>query len=207
MALCHPKVSKVVSGWFPPQKHKEGNPMNNLMKSLSVFGAIFAAAVTTTQGVTLTVDEFGGGGLPSGPVLDPISGTVTLAYTLPFAGTTGDVVLTEPATQNQSSDILRFDGAGHLFFFSDADPADAPADVGVPVPFGGNITILAETGPEGGPNGLLGYTPTPGMPGFDPSAPTYNFISDPVPEPSTWAMVATGAASLIVFRRRSCKTG
>jgi hypothetical protein len=62
-----------------------------------------------------------------------------------------------------------------------------------------------EVGPEGN-NGAV-YTPTAGQPGFDPSEPTYHFISDGsavVPEPASIAILGAGFVGIafIVWRRR-----
>jgi hypothetical protein len=119
----------------------------------------------------------------------------------------GDVILTEPG--GQFSDVIRFVG-NTLYFYSDRTVDDPPdpfnfADtLGLPV---GNITgpkILAETGPEAGPNGYWGYVPSVVPPGtYDPGytfnppitgigQPIYNFISDvaPIPEPTTTTLAS-----------------
>src|SRR5213079_1324966 len=94
-------------------------------------------AITTTAfgqaGPLITVDELGNGNfngqpLPSFQSPDPFSGIVTLTYRLPFPGVPGDVQLFEPnaAGTNILSDIIRFDGNGNLYFFSEIEPTDVP---------------------------------------------------------------------------------
>ncbi len=105
---------------------------------------------------TLTFDEAGIGTvfdgvtttpLPSSTAFDPVSGFVTLAYTLPFVPVPGDVIVTEPPLGG-NSDLLRFSTAlpGTLFVFS--DPAEVAgtgdlADVGIP-PFITPFVIVPE---------------------------------------------------------------
>jgi len=183
---------------------------------LAVAGFISVTAGTAFGQDQITVDEFGKGvssvfgGLPAGPALDPLSGMVTLTYQLPFAGTAGDVWLVEtPGGTPGTNELLRFDGAGRLFFFSLAeDPDDtAPADVPVMPPFlfGNNMRVFLETGPEGN-NGLFGYLPNPGDPGFDIDStgltPKYDFISDlAVPEPASAALMGFGLLTCVMIRR------
>jgi len=138
--------------------------------------------------------------------VDPVSGMSTLWYSVggpPVLA--GDVVLIEPQT-SQISDLIRFDGQGGLYFFSDLEPGELnpdPADVPqLPAPI--NPVVLNEVGPEGN-NGAF-YLPGPGMPGFDPTGVLpglqYQFISD-VPEPSSMALLITGAGLLALKLVRS----
>ena len=171
--------------------------MKNLLKILVLAGGI--GLTTTAFSQIITVDEFGSGTfgtntLTSGTGVDPFSGLATLVYTLPFAGVRGDVVLDE--VPGQHADLLRFDGNFNLFFFSDANaanPPDAPADfVGAFPTFLPVTLFFTETGPEAGPNGLFGYNPGINDPGYNTTGPTYNFYSDPVPEPGSLALLASG---------------
>src|SRR6266436_9765264 len=148
------------------------------VKILAIFGITSAVAVTAAFGQAqplITVDELGNGNfngqpLPSFQSPDPFSGIVTLTYRLPFPGVPGDVQLFEPnaAGTNQLSDIIRFDGNGNLFFFSELEPTDVPpfdpADVNqFPPPVPGLQTVaLLENGPEGN-NGAM-YNPAGGGP-------------------------------------------
>jgi PEP-CTERM motif len=180
--------------------------MKKHIKTITVIGFAAAIAATTalsqTNVYTITVDEFGKGTangtpLPSGMAVDPFSGMATLSYTLPTPGIPGDVLMLEQPSTGLASDLIRFDGQSHLFFFSDfstSDPPDSPADVGLPPNRLPNLLVFPETGPEGGLNGLFGYQPTPNEPGGDPTGATtsvYNFISD-VPEPGSSLLLAFG---------------
>ena len=185
-----------------------------------IVAAGFTAAIAATTAFSqptniITVDEFGVGtynGTPLGwqtTLADPFSGMLTLSYNLPFPGVRGDVVLDEPPVPpSQHSDVLRFDGNGHLFFFSDwdlTDPPDSPADKGLPSSYITPTVFYTETGPEAGPNGLFGYVALGNNPGADtsptPIANLYNFISD-VPEPGILPLLACGLGILGFVQRR-----
>ena len=185
--------------------------MKQYIKVILAVGFTAAIAATTALSQPLiSVDEFGVGTFNASPlgwqtnVAEPFSGMTTLSYNLPFPGVRGDVVLMEP-NSGVVSDLIRFDGNGHLFFFSDAspgDPADSLADVGLP---GFNaaapVLFLNETGPEAGPNGFWGYNPTGGLPGDNTAGAIYNFISD-VPEPGALPLLACGLGILGFVQRR-----
>jgi hypothetical protein len=192
--------------------------MKKSIKVLAVFGFTSAIALTTALGQggpLITVDELGNGNfngqpLPSFQSADPFSGIVTLTYRLPFPGTPGDVQLFEPNTAgtNQLSDVIRFDGQGNLYFFSEREPTDVPpfdpADVQQlpgPVPGIQSVAFL-EVGPEGN-NGLF-YNPAGGLPGDNSAGATYHFISD-IPEPSVSALAMLGGAVLILLQRRKAR--
>src|SRR5580765_6485359 len=110
--------------------------MKSFNSIAKVLGAVsFISAITTTTALAqplITVDELGNGTfngtiLPSFQSPDPFSGIVTLTYRLPFPGVPGDVLLFEPGPQtNVLSDVLRFDGNGNLYFFSEREPTDVP---------------------------------------------------------------------------------
>src|SRR6476661_3141888 len=108
--------------------------INSFTKILSLFALISTLAASTIFAQPLiTVDELGKGFfngtvLPSGLKPDPFSGIVTLAYQLPFPGVPGDVQLFEPGTPIPSppSDLIRFDGQGFLYFFSEREATDTP---------------------------------------------------------------------------------
>jgi hypothetical protein len=187
--------------------------MNQLTKVLLALAVTSVIEVVTASAQPLvTVDELGKGTfsgtpLPSGLKADPFSGIVTLAYQLPFPGVPGDVQLLEPGpTPAPLSDIIRFDGKGFLYFFSERETTDVPpfdpADVGqFPPPLAGLQTIvLFESGPEGN-NGAF-YSPAGGLPGDNSVGATYHFISDIVPEPTTLALAGFAAGVLTLRRRR-----
>ena len=196
------------------------------MKTLSNTGLVLvfaiALAVTTASGqpypgATWTFDEQGLG-LLSSPTLggyvigtvqvEPLSGIATLYYNWGTPTVPGDVVLLEPVAPGTNiSDIIRFDGRGGLYFFSDREPGDPnpdPADVfQFPALIGTYVENVFETGPEG--NNFAHYTPLPGTPGYDISGifpgVAYVFISD-IPEPGCLWLTGVGSGLLLVLRRR-----
>jgi hypothetical protein len=182
------------------QKNKDRNRMKNLNHTL--LAAVFTATITATTAYSqpvITVDEFGNGNisgtpLPSSLALDPFSGMTTLAYTLPFQGLRGDVILSDVA--GTVSDIFRFDGNFTMYVYSDTNPEPnpSPADVGFPAALEPNTFFATETGPEPGLNGLFNYNPGFTGPGANSAGVTYNLISDPasVPEPGSLALLAGG---------------
>ena len=134
---------------------------------------------------------------------EPNSGITTLEYTLPFAGVAGDLLLTEPGS-SAISDVLRFDGNFHVFFFSDLDPGQSQlADVGLPpLPYLTPNVTLSESGTEGVLTYVY-YTPTSTEPGFKSAAPgtTYYIVSD-VPEPSVMILGGLGGGMLLLLKSR-----
>jgi hypothetical protein len=186
--------------------------INPLVKVLTIIG--IASAITGSSILAqplITVDELGNGTfngtvLASGLKPDPFSGIVTLAYQLPFPGVPGDVLLFEPGPQtNTLSDIIRFDGNGFLYFFSEREPTDVPpfdpADVQqFPSPIAALQSVsLLEVGPEGN-NGAF-YNATGGLPGDNTAGATYHFISD-VPEPGSAMLAVLGGGLLLALRAR-----
>ena len=152
-------------------------------------------------------DEFGNGAFGPGVLApDPGPGGLpsVMTYHLPFAGVPGDVLLHDAdVAGNPFLDVLRFNGNGTLLFYSDnVDGADSPADTpSPPSALYPNQVNLQEVGPEGN-NGVF-YTPGPNDPGFDPSQPTYHFISDGVvPEPGVATLLICGASLLAITRRK-----
>jgi len=174
--------------------------------------AVLLGATVTSRGVSITVDENGGGSI-SGSVVS-VLGHDVLVYPLPGLVVPGDVVLTEPTrtTVAASSDLIRFadlpavtgtPARGVLLFYSDRASAGERADladVGVPDDRLPNLKTFEETGlfgqpySDAGPNGLV-YTPGANDPGFlvaadrtltTPSV-TYTIVSDvaPVPLPAS----------------------
>jgi hypothetical protein len=189
--------------------------MKTSIKILSILCCACALTASSAFAQIYTIDEFGnssGPGVSPGVMqLDPSGGlpVPVLVYNLTFPVTIGDVVLTEPGQPSTGpySDVVRFwqptaNGPGQIIFYSDVsatDPADAPADTGVPTALiiaHPNPVFINEVGPEGN-NGAI-YSPLPGDPGSisGVTAVQYNIISD-VPEPNAVALTIVGAGLLL----------
>jgi len=194
--------------------------MKRLLQALLLVGAAITLGSSNAKADpstnTVIVDEFGGGryqslgGYPALAVvtnLDTTGGLLNwpvLTYTLPFLGTAGDVLMHEPLQPGSPVlDVLRFDGQGHLIFYSDnLDGFDAPADTpGMPDPLQTNTFDITELGNATFAYG--NYVPTADQPGWDASAPGYTFISEGVvPEPQISALLVTGLGVLGWARKR-----
>jgi hypothetical protein len=173
--------------------------------------------------VTLTFDENSNGwitstggspqALPCSEITDPGPGGLNNALfysTLNPPGlVAGDVLIMEPSSTIQLSDLLRFDPntlGGGVFVYSDIEAGVPPdlADIGFPTSYNTNILTINEIGPELGWNGVS-YTPTAGQPGFVAGASgpvTYNFTSDDVPEPATGLLLLAPLAAFVLCRRK-----
>jgi len=194
--------------------------MKKIAQMVLVVGFASAIAVATAlgqpvPGATWTFDELGSGLFNSPSVagystgfrsVEPFSGINILTYNLGYPGTIGDVFLIESVAGGTNySDLIRFDGQGHLYFFSDLEPGEVPSNwsdvLQLPPPLPGYAPNLIENGPEG--NNFATWKPLPGEAGSDPIVPgiTYVFISD-VPEPTTVTLAAAGTAALLALRRR-----
>jgi len=195
-------------------------------KTLFALGCVCViTAGSSSAQLIYTFDEFGNSSGPSSapPISagvmqpDPSGGLTVpvLVYTVPLPLITGDVVLTEPGQPipGPFSDVVRFwNPTGinmtQIIFYSDfsaTDPADAPADTGLPSQLISPV-FINEVGPEGN-NGAL-YTPPAGGPGSFPGALVqYNIISD-VPEPNILALVilASGLSLFLLKRRNTAGT-
>jgi hypothetical protein len=186
-------------------------PTRKILIALTGIVAAFATSVSA-QINTISVDENGtflinGAAAPPGVLaVEPISGILTLSYTLPFVANPGDVQLfatNEPPTAGQFSDLLRFNG-NHLYFFSLKDDTSPPdlADVPALPPAIAPNMVIAEIGPEG--NNSATWAPGPGGIGGTSTSPNlvYTFISDVVPEPSPWMLTVLSGGVLLVMRWR-----
>lgn len=205
--------------------------MKHSTKTLFAISCAFAVSASRlfaqSGPPTFTFDEFGNITGPGGIVLskgtpgpDPSGGVSpqpVLIYTLPFSVVTGDVLftnVTEPTGQSVLSDVVRFwnptgGNASEMIVYSDVsanDPADAPADTGLPANFLSNNYVTGESGPEGKNGGT--WTPVAGQAGYAGSTFTYDLISDgTVPEPGTMTLAALGGALLLLTLKRRQSAG
>ena len=187
------------------------------------FFCVFAlvASVGPASAVIITVDENGNGTLDLGLGPFPLPGVLlpdptpegltvpVLTYVLPFPVVFGDLVLLEPGSTNEYSDVIRFFNTSLIFYsdISTSDPPDALADTGLPINIR-PVIFIPEIGPEGD-NGVTYVAPS-GTPGslLSGEPVTYVIVSDSptVPEPATiliWSLLgATWAGGLAVVRRR-----
>jgi hypothetical protein len=130
--------------------------------------------------------------------VEPLSGITGLYYNLGVPSQQGDLLMLEP-TAFETNDMLRFDGHGGVYFFSDLEPNESNPDLAdvpqIPLVIQGNSAVIMEVGPEGN-NGAL-WTPPPGFAGDDTSGLypgiQYNIISD-IPEPASVSLLLAGAA-------------
>ena len=206
-------------------RNQTNNKEVNMKRSLKTMFAITCVNVITTVPLlaqfqyVFTFDEFGNGNFNGTPVqgvlsADPSGGITSspvLVYTLPIGLFDGDLLLTEPgAPGNTYSDVVRFwnptsSTTSQVIFYSDfssTDPADAPADVGLPNQLF-NPVVINEIGPEGN-NGAV-YSPPQNTPGFDYAGAViqYNIVSDGVvPEPSTMALAGLGGGLFLLWLKR-----
>jgi hypothetical protein len=198
--------------------------MKTSIKILSALGCAYVIATSSLFAQVYTFDEFGnssGPGISPGVMqLDPSGGLPgpVLVYNLAFPVVPGDVVLMEPGqpAPGPYSDVVRFwdptgNGPSQIIFYSDVsttDPADAPADTGLPAQLLLTPTspvFINEIGPEGN-NGAI-YTPG-GLQGTIPGTVglQYNIISD-IPEPGTMALITLGSGLLLFLLKRRSTTG
>ena len=202
--------------------------MQRALKTICVFGLVSACAAATTFAQLppgdydlYTFDEAGFGSfrvagtgplpnfiayLPGTVAQDPFSGLFTLRYNVPATMSAGDLLIFDNGPQYALSDIIRFDGQGHLFFFSQLEPGETPtlADVAqLPSPLAGfNDVGLLETQLPFGGNGVT-YVPVPArqQPGSDTVATQFEIISN-VPEPAPAFLLLLGAGLFLIYQPR-----
>ena len=187
--------------------------MKTIKKTFGIAACVGILAVSATSvfgqvGQVIYIDENGTAFItasqpfPYTMALEPDSGITTLEYTLPFAGVAGDLLLQEPSS-SQISDVLRFDGNFHVYFFSDTGLGQTLlADVGLPPTYLTPQVTIAELGTEGVSTYAF-YIPTSGEPGYKSAAPgtTYYILSD-VPEPSVMMLGSLGCGLLLLLNSR-----
>jgi len=179
-------------------------------------GMLLFCSIGSISATTITLDENGHGTNGTTPLAFNPSGTnpvvpfqtPVLVYTLPFTGVAGNVLLIEPES-GIPGDVLQFNGDGTVIFYSKIDSDSALAERFSPpiFPFPVHNSVSLTESVSAGTDGAF-YTPTPGQPGYDSSAPTYHFISDiitAVPEPGSISLLALGGAALLLgaLKRRT----
>jgi hypothetical protein len=202
--------------------------MNRTTRLFALLGLTFACAAATTFGQITngdyglyTLDESGNGffqvagtgpiplfilSLPGTVAQDPFSGLSTLRYNVPATTSAGDLLIYDDAAQTSLSDIIRFDGQGHLFFFSKLQPGETPqlADIAqLPAPLTQFPTVsMTETNVGFGGLGV-GYFPPDStfLPGSDANPKEFLIISE-VPEPATAFLLLLGAGLFLVRQLR-----
>lgn len=168
------------------------------------------ATISVNGGPTTTLT----GTLMADPATTGVGQPLALTFMLPEPVVTGDVSFSELAGVAGNSDWLRFtDAAGHIsgvatgagprmLFYSDIEVGGINtglADTGFPTNLGtGNVVTRLEVGPEGS-NGF-DYQPG-GVPA--PLNNEYKGVSDTVPEPATFLLLASGLLGLAGWRRYS----
>jgi hypothetical protein len=204
-----------------------------LVLGAAVLSASTPAGAVVVPSFTVIVDEFGTGLCTgfgcTGEITLPINPgpysipSNPLSYTLPFAATGGDVLLSESTRASTASDVLRFtpgtvSNTTLLQFSSDQDNAPgsigALADTGTFGDFSSNLQTLTEGDLTSfGFPGLFGavYTAPDTAPGSLPGVTAnYIFVSDGqlnVPEPAALPLFATGLGLMGWFAwRRKRKT-
>lgn len=154
----------------------------------------------TIDGTALSYTATGSNPMP--PFQSPV-----LTYTLPFSGVAGIVELMTPGSAPPvPEDEIQFTGNSTAIFYSQVpgnDLADKYSPQIFPFPQANTIQIQ-QTSP-----GVFAYTPSSGQPGYDTSAPTYDFVAaavtSTVPEPSNAGMTLLGLAGIALILQQSLR--
>ncbi len=167
-----------------------------------VFSAILLLASVPAFASTITINLNGVGDIGGTPLTSTMSAdpgptglSSALTYTLPFAGTQGDVLLFDP-NLGFPGDLLRFNGNSTLVVYADNLNGlnSQAATMNPPSSLYPNAVVVNETGSEA--NLMATYTPGVGDPGYDASAPTYVLNASTVPEPETLWLTGFGFLAL-----------
>jgi len=138
--------------------------------------------------------------MPTGGSNNGLTYTLTGIYA---SATAGDIRIYDPWESNQVGDIIRFDGAGHVTFYSLGDEGSTTgADVS-PAVFASILATTSPTSvllPEQGNEAYnwANYTPLVGQAGYVAADPTltYKYVSD-TPEPATIMLLGIGALGML----------
>lgn len=159
---------------------------------------------------TINLDENGHGTINGTPLSFTATGTnplvphqtPVLTYTLPFAGIAGNVELFISPTAAPDA-VIQFTGSSTVIFYSAVPGTDLADKYSPPIfPFAvpNTVRLFTESRP-----GVFTFTPSSGQPGFDVSAPTYNFIvstvTPTVPEPASVGLLLLGGLALLAGSR------
>lgn len=192
--------------------------MKSISNYLAICSALVASLAVNAPASTISLDENGHGTIDGTPLaftatgsnpLPPFQSPV-LTYTLPFTGVAGNVELLTPGVTPVVPEAeLEFTGSSSVIFYSAAGGTDLADRYSPPIfPFPVTNTVrLTQTS-----SGLFVYTPASGQPGFDASAPTYDFVvgtPTTVPEPASEALFSLGGVALVLcsfVRKRKIQT-
>jgi hypothetical protein len=180
---------------------------------------LFFAIGHTARAVPSLIFDYRGSGsnvttstsIPGTVQLDPTpGGHLTLFFNLPFAGQAGDLLIQD--TFSVTHAILRFNGAGGMYFYEETPGHGAPSQTGLPGAIINTHTTFGSATWQNlpgyiGPVLVFSYTPDTSGPlggieaGYSASGPTYLFIIDSVPEPSAGLLVGFVGLPILGLRQ------
>jgi hypothetical protein len=169
---------------------------------------LLGVALNTLASLTITLDENGNStqngslAITHSQTLDPGTGLTTLTYA-GFSGLAAGWLRIHDPSSGVLSDYIHFRSNGTVVFYS-ADSGTDLADVWpTPVQVGtaGPFVDLTEDA-----SGNATYTPVSGALGYLAGGVTWQFISSPVPEPTTMIaggllLLPFGASTLRILRK------